>query len=64
MGWDGVFCCPVVQQLSIDVARRRPAWIAEVEVVVMMGVTAAPHRLDVDQRRSPSGHREFASHRS
>ena len=40
---------PASEQFTVNITRRRPAWVAQVQVVMVMSVPAATHGFDVNQ---------------
>ena len=60
---NGILVCPVGEQSTVDVARWIATCSTQIEIIVVVRVTGAPHRLDVNQGGSTTSHGEFTSHR-
>ena len=54
--WNRVFCFPIRQQISVNISCRRSAWVAQIEVVVMMSVAATSHGFNMDERWPTARH--------
>ena len=56
MRWERVLSGPVIEQFTVNVACRRAAGVAEVQIVVVMSVAATSHGFNVDEGWSTARH--------
>ena len=64
MGWNGVFCFPVSEKVPIYIPWRCARSVSKVQIIMVVGMSASTHGLDVNEGWTASFHCELPSHSS